>query len=89
MVKKQNLRPFNELLNEHGIKFLSENLILSEDFIEEHADIIDDKIWISLIKNQEHIEAIFYYKFSNDMSFGVKVVLMRKRVSDLLKKISI
>lgn len=70
---------------------MSKNEHLPKGFIEANADLInDDEVWISLIRYQKHIDADFYYnKFGSDLSFRIHVILLRKAVSDILRKISL
>ncbi len=78
-------------LDKHGFLFMAKNKILPKDFIEANADLISsEEIWIELIKSQKHIDSSFYYeKFSSDFTFRIRVILLRKAVSETVKKISL
>lgn len=78
-----------EALEVYGMLSIADEVKLSPEFLEAHADLIEDEeTWITLIRKQKHIHVDFFYKFSSDLPFRVQVILSRRAVSDLLREIS-
>lgn len=64
------------ILQDKGIIYLSCNFVLSEEFIQNNADVIsDDHEWIQLLLNQRHIDPKFFDQFRSDMSPSTITIL--------------
>ena len=79
--------PSRQQIETIGWPYMLKNMVLSQDFVEENADLIfEESTWISLIRDQRHIKMDFYVKFNSEFSFRIHVLLSRKRISELLDK---
>lgn len=84
---KLHSRILRTILKEKGVKYVTCNFVLTEDFIQSNADYISgDHDWIQILVRQKHINPKFFDQFRADMGPGTIILLdYRKSVIGLEK----
>lgn len=77
------------ILKDKGIVYLSKNIPLTECFIKNNADQVDDTVlWRNMILNQRHIDPYFFDRFFVEMDETTRNILSRRKIMfDLMKLI--
>ena len=75
------------IAEDKGMHYLSKNISLTENFIQENADQMDSVLWRNMVLNQSHINPEFFDRFFPEMDEITKSMLLRKKIMFRLIKV--